>query len=186
MIPTKKLLRVVAVTLAVLLVPAVGLLFSEEVNWGPADFIMAAGLVLGAGLTLEFILLRDSHLTYRLASALAVGTLFVLVWANLAVGIIGSEGNPANLLYGAVFLVALVGASLSRFQAAGLARTLLSMAVVQFLVPLAALLIWRPLLTTGDDSAQLVVALGLNGFFALLFAAAGLLYRHAHRARSTA
>ena len=33
---------------------------------------------------------------------------FLLIWINLAVGIIGSEDNPANLMYGAVLLLGLV------------------------------------------------------------------------------
>jgi hypothetical protein len=41
---------------------------------------------------------------------------FILIWMNLAVGIIGSEDNPANLMYGGVLAVAIVGAFMVRFR----------------------------------------------------------------------
>ena len=33
---------------------------------------------------------------YRAAVGVAIAAAFILVWMNLAVGIIGSEDNPAN------------------------------------------------------------------------------------------
>jgi len=34
----------------------------------------------------------------------------IIVWINGAVGITGSENNPANLLYGGVLVVGIIGA----------------------------------------------------------------------------
>ena len=41
---------------------------------------------------------------------------FMVVWANLAVGLIGNEENPVNLWFGAVLLIAIAGSIASRFR----------------------------------------------------------------------
>jgi hypothetical protein len=43
-----------------------------------------------------------------LLPGLAVGTALFLVWSNLAVGLIGSENNPANMMYLGVLAVFLL------------------------------------------------------------------------------
>ena len=43
-------------------------------------------------------------------------------------------GNPANLLFAGVLLVAFAGAALARFRAAGLARAMVATAVAQTVV----------------------------------------------------
>ena len=47
--------------------------------------------------------------TYRRAFFVGFLGVFLLFWVNGAVGIIGSEDNPANLLYGGVVLTGFVG-----------------------------------------------------------------------------
>lgn len=67
--------------------PALAMLFTREVNWGPGDFVAAGGLLGLAGLGLE---LTARIATTPLRRALAAGTvvaLLLLVWAELAVGI---------------------------------------------------------------------------------------------------
>jgi hypothetical protein len=44
---------------------------------------------------------------------------------------IGSEGNPYNLLFGGVIVIALVGAVIARFRPAGLARAMIAAAIAQ-------------------------------------------------------
>src|SRR5690625_3892807 len=51
------------------------------------------------GHPLEIAVRKSTLRTYRLAVAVALFTAFCLVWANGAVGIIGAENNPINLLY---------------------------------------------------------------------------------------
>ncbi len=64
----------------------------------------------------------------------AVATTFLLVWINAAVGIIGGEGNSANLMFLVVILIAVAGAIVARFRADGLARAMAVAAVAQALV----------------------------------------------------
>ncbi len=73
--------------LIVLLAPAVAMQVTREVNWGPGDFVFAAGLLGLFGLTVELAsrlprggLLRACLVTGALAFVL-------IVWAEAAVGI---------------------------------------------------------------------------------------------------
>jgi len=75
---------------------------------------------------------------YRAASGIALVAGFLLVWMNLAVGIIGSEENPLNLMYGGVLVVGLLGALLARFRPAGMVRTMAAMAAAQVVVAAVA------------------------------------------------
>ena len=123
---------------ALLLAPLVAMQFTDEVQWTMGDFFVF-GLMLGtAGALLELAVRNGGNGAYRLGVALTVFGAFLLLWINLAVGIIGSEENPANLLFGTIFAVLFVGALLSRGQAAGLARTLYGAAVVQLAIALLA------------------------------------------------
>lgn len=178
-IPWKKLLRVAAVTVVLLLVPLVASFFSAGVDWSAVDYVIAGLLLFGAGATFELIARRGAPSVYRFAVATAVGACLLLGWGNLAVGLIGNEENPASLLYLAVPAVGLVGAGISRFHPAGMARTALVMAIVQALVPFVAMAIWRPVFAAGPETAGVVRVLMLNGFFVALFAASALMFRKA-------
>ena len=46
----------------------------------------------------------------------------LLIWMNLAVVLIGSENNPANLLYLGVLCIAILGAFIARLQPRGSCR----------------------------------------------------------------
>jgi len=71
-------------------------------------------------------------------ASVAIFAAFFLIWVNLAVGMIGDEDHPANLLHLAVPLIGLAGAALVRFQPAGLARVLVGLAATQMLIAGAA------------------------------------------------
>ena len=101
-----------------LLLPLVAMRFTDEVNWTASDFAFAAVLFGSVGLAFEFIVRKSSSLAYRFGSALAVVAAFLTIWVNGAVGMIGSEGNPYNLLFGGVLIVALVGAIAAWFEPA--------------------------------------------------------------------
>jgi len=58
---------------------------------------------------------------------------------NGAVGIIGNEGNNANLLFYGVLAVGLIGALIARFEPQGMARAMIATAAAQLLVFVIAL-----------------------------------------------
>lgn len=162
-------------TALVLLVPLAAMQFSDEMSWDSFDFVVAGVLIFGTGLAYEFLATRGSSPMYRIAAGLALAGAFLLVWMNLAVGLIGSENNPANLLYGGVLGVGIIGAVVARFRPQGMARTLFAMALAQGLVPFIAMMIWKPAFT----KAMLGV-LAVNAIFVLLFCTSALLFRRAN------
>jgi hypothetical protein len=112
--------------------PAIAMrLGADGVNWTASDFAIFGAMLLTACGACEICLLISRNIAYRGAAALAIGAGFLLTWINLAVGIIGDENAQANLVFVGVLLVGLVGASLARFQARGMARALMATAIAQ-------------------------------------------------------
>jgi len=119
-------------TAALLLtVPLVAMKYTEEVNWTASDSLFMGVLFGGIGLAFEFVLRRSNSLAYRFAAALALLATFLTVWVNGAVGMIGSEDNPLNLMFGGVLLIALIGAIIARLKPAGMMRAMLAAAIAQ-------------------------------------------------------
>lgn len=164
---SRSILRIAFGTALLLLVPLVAMLLTDEVNWSPADFVVAGFLLFGTGLAYERVARKGGSTAYRAATAVTMVTALLLIWMNLAVGLIGDEENPANLMYVGVLGVGLLGVYLSRFRPGGMARALFATAGAQVAVGVIA---WV---------AGLGFTLIVNGFFAVLWMAAGLLYRRA-------
>jgi len=121
-----------------LLSPLVAMQFTDEVNWSAADFVVFGAMLACAGGAFELAARMTRNTSYRVAVGVALGAAFVLVWANGAVGIIGSEDNPANLMFGGVLVVGLVGAVVARFRPQGMARALVATALAQAAVAVIA------------------------------------------------
>lgn len=82
----KQILRIVVITLALLTIPLIGMLFSQEVNWSAADFLVMGVMLFATGFFVEYTRQRYSNTPFRLISAGIVG-IFLTLWALLAVGI---------------------------------------------------------------------------------------------------
>ena len=117
-----------------LLLPAIAMqLGAEGVHWTASDFVVM-GLLLGSCCAAYEVATRMSGNTaYRLGFAIAILLGLLLVWINLAVGIIGGEANAANLVFAGVLLVGAVGALLGRLRAAGMARAMVASGIAQLL-----------------------------------------------------
>jgi hypothetical protein len=63
---------------------------TDEVNWTPLDFIVAGVLLLSTGLILALIIRKTKSVKYRIAMSIALIIVFLLIWAELAVGIFGT------------------------------------------------------------------------------------------------
>ena len=92
-----------------LALPFVAMQFDTGVNWTASDFAVFGAMLLMVGIPLELVARSSPSWTYRGAALLALLGAFLTVWANLAVGIVGSEDNPANLLFFAALMIGLVG-----------------------------------------------------------------------------
>ena len=181
---TRTYLRWVVVTLALLAIPFLAMVFqigvpdpgsgTEGVNWGPLDFAVMGILILGSGLLFEYASSRRGSTAHKAAVAIAVGAGLLLIWVNLAVGMIGDEGNPANLLYLFVVFIALFGAAVSRFDPRQASLAMFAAGGAQAVVALIALL------------ANLGPTLPADAFFAAAWIASGVLFRRAAEASATA
>ena len=154
-----------------LLAPAVAMwLGAEGVHWTGGDFLVMALLLGAAGGLFELGLRLDRRFSYRAGFWLATLAGFLTVWANLAVGMLGDEGHPANLLFAAVLALAVVGGFVARGRAAGMAKAMLAAGIAQLLIAAAALPMgFAPLETT------------LTALFALPWLAAAGLFAMAAR-----
>jgi hypothetical protein len=118
--------------------PLVAMRFTKEVAWTAFDFaVFGAMLAIACG-TFELALRASGNLAFRAAVGVAVATGFFIVWACGAVGIIGDEGNLANLMFGGVLLVAVAGGFVAKFGGASMARALVATAFVQAVVGIIA------------------------------------------------
>jgi hypothetical protein len=86
----KRLIGIVSTAAILLLIPFIAMQFTDEVKWGPIDFIVMGVLLLGTGLLCEFTLRKVKKTSYRIALIAAALLAFFLIWAELAVGIFGT------------------------------------------------------------------------------------------------
>jgi hypothetical protein len=173
----RAVLRWVLITAAVLAVPLLAMVFkvgipdpgsgTDGVNWGPMDFALIGVLVLGSGLLFEYASARAGTLAHRAAVGIAVAAGLFLIWVNLAVGMIGDEGNPANLMYLFVLFVALVGAAVARFEPREASMAMFATAAAHALVAVIAII------------AQLDPTLPADALFIAAWVASALLFRQA-------
>jgi hypothetical protein len=123
-----------------LLLPAVAMQLTPAVDWSPGDFVVMAAMLAMACGTVELGARASPSWAYRSAVGIAVLASFLLVWMNLAAGIIGPEDDdPANLMFAGVVAVAIAGALSARCRARGMAGAMAAAAVAQLAVAGVAL-----------------------------------------------
>ena len=86
----KRLLLILAAVPALLLIPLIGMQFSTGIDWNLLDFAVMGTLLAATGLMVELVLRKISGKEKRLATLAIVAIVFVLIWAELAVGIFGT------------------------------------------------------------------------------------------------
>lgn len=151
-----------------LLLPAIAMqLGVEGVLWTASDFVVMGVLLGSCCLAYEVATRMSGSTAYRLGFAVAIVLGFLLVWINLAVGIIGDEDNMANAVFAGVLLVGAVGALLGQLQAAGMARAMVATGLAQLLAGGYAL--WLGSMEGGM----------LSGAFAALWLTSAALFRKA-------
>jgi hypothetical protein len=72
---------------AILMTPLIAMQFTHEVNWNAADFVVMALLLAGLLGALEIVSRITRHPAMILLGAGAAILAFLLIWAELAVGI---------------------------------------------------------------------------------------------------
>jgi len=87
----KGLWHTAIVTVLILLLPLVAMQFTSEVNWDILDFIVMAGLCFTFGSLFVVVLLVAPQ--KRVLIGITLAALFVVIWAELAVGIFTNLGS---------------------------------------------------------------------------------------------
>lgn len=172
---SKKIAVLALATAFLLSIPLVAMQFTREVDWGPVDFMVMGTLIFGTGLAYILITRKANHITYRFAAGMALATAFLLIWANLAVGLIGAGPNPGNLMYMGVLAVGIIGTFLSNFKPSGMQRTMLATVLSLVLLTATALIMGMQ----HYPGSSVIEILGVNGLFIFLFTLAALLFRSA-------
>jgi len=156
-----------------LLAPLLAMQVTDEVRWDAADFAIFGGMLVTAGGAYELAARVTGDRVYRTAVGLALAGAFTLAWANLAVGVIGPEDHPANLMYFGVLAVGVIGAAVARLQPQGMVRALVATALAQALAALIAMI-------AGLGSSYMV-----TGFFVVLWLGSAWLFQRAARTRGS-
>jgi hypothetical protein len=73
--------------LLLLLIPLIGMLFSNEVNWSFFDFIIMGILILSISFGIKQVIKATNNRMFRMLLIGLILILFLVVWAELAVGI---------------------------------------------------------------------------------------------------
>lgn len=158
--------------LAVLLLPALAMQLTDEVDWTASDFVFATILLGFVGTAIELAVRFARSGKARIGYILAGLTAFLTFWSNAAVGIIGEE-DSVNLFFFLMVIAAMLAGMIVRFQVAAMRWIAVLLAVGQYAVGIAALC-----MMSGH-----AVEWGFLTFFALLWlSAAGCFHSAAKRA----
>ena len=178
----KPILSVAAATLLILAIPFTAMQFSGEVNWTLSDFILMGTIIFSCGMGYKLITRTSKETMYRIAIAYGIFTGFLLLWVNMAVGLIGSEDNMFNTLYFAVLAVGVIGGAFYRFAPRGMSYTFVAMAAVQAGLGLTALLAGMQHV----PHSSVIEIISVNGFFFTLFLIAAIMFHHVANDREKA
>lgn len=173
----KNIIRIAIGTALFLLIPLVLTLTGSGVDgdgfhWTWEDFIFAFVLIFGTGSLFELVRQKAKNSAYKFAAGLALAATFLLIWINGAVGLIGD--SDANVMYGGVVITLFIGTIIARLKPHGMSYVLFAAALVQFLIPIIALIIGTP-----DFSPGVVHVFMLNFFWVMMFVGSALLFRQA-------
>jgi MFS family permease len=155
--------------LALLLTPLAMMQISDEWHWTFGSFVFAGIMIGGVGLLYELAEWVSESRAYRAGVAVALVTSFLTVWTT----IVRDDGNGIGFLM--LIMAAIVGGFSAWFRPAGMARTMLGVAIMQAL--LGALIATAPSTASTPDGS--VRALLFSGFFAVLWLVSAAFFRAA-------
>lgn len=86
----KRLIIILVAAAVILSIPMIAMQFTDQVNWKTGDFVIMGILLFGTGIVCELALRMFSHSKYKYIVCGVILLAFLLVWAELAVGIFGT------------------------------------------------------------------------------------------------
>ena len=153
--------------LALLLTPLVMMQISREWHWSIGSFLLAGTMIGGVGLLYELAERASGSRAYRAGVAVALAASILTVWTTL----VRDDGNGLGFLL--LVVTAAIGGFAAWFRPAGMARTMLGVAIMQALLGLAT--------ATAPVTARVpngpVRAIIYCGFFAAMWLISAALFR---------
>lgn len=161
------------VTLGFLFIPMLAMLLQTGLQWSVFDFMVVGGLVFTAAM--GFMLLRSwsNSPTQSLAAMLAVASTFLVVWVNLAVGLIGAGPHWGNWIYAIIPFVIVGGVMIGGQNVRGLRISMYAAAISFLVIGLIALI--AGLQNLPESSVREII--GINVMFATLYLFSALLFQ---------
>ena len=157
--------------LALLLTPLAMMQFSDEWHWTIGSFLFAGAMIGGVGLLYDFVERASESRPYRAGVAVALVASFLIVWTTLV------RDDDTGIGYFLVIMAALVGGFSARFRPAGMARTMVGVAIMQALLGVAV--------ATAPSTASIAggsfKALLFGGFFTALWLLSAIFFRAASK-----
>jgi Kef-type K+ transport system membrane component KefB len=86
----KRLIIILTVIFILLLIPFAAMQFTNEVNWTSSDFLIMGVLLTVTGLLCEIVMRKVNSIKSRIIICAVILFVCFLIWAELAVGIIGT------------------------------------------------------------------------------------------------
>lgn len=152
--------------LALLLAPLVMMRISEGWHWTFGSFVFAGIVMGGVGLLYEFAERASENRAWRAGAAIALITAFLTVWTT----IVRDDGNGIGFFL--LVMAAAVGAFAAWFRAAGMARAMFGVAVMQALLSIA--IATAPVTASVPDAPFRFLLLG--AFFTALWLASAIFF----------
>jgi MFS family permease len=149
--------------LALLFTPLIMMQISDEWHWTIGSFLFAGVMIGGLGLLYELAERLSRSRAYRAGAAVALVTSFLTVWTT----IVRDDGTGIGFFL--LVMTAVVGGFSAWFRPAGMARTMLGVAIMQALLGVA--------IATAPSTASISGALLHSGFFATLWLISAALFR---------
>ena len=155
--------------LALLLTPLVMMQISDEWHWGIGSFVAAGIMIGGVGLLYEIAERASGSRAYRAGVAVALMASFLTVWTT----IVRDDGTGIGFLL--LIMAAAVGGFSAWFRPAGMARTMLGVAIMQAFLGLAIATAPSTASVPGGPFKILV----FSGFFAAIWLISAAFFRAA-------
>jgi hypothetical protein len=86
----KRLIIILLTVTMLLSIPLLAMQFTSEVNWTVSDFVIMGMLLFGTGLLCELVMRKVKSLQGRIILCGVILLVFLLIWIELAVGILGT------------------------------------------------------------------------------------------------
>jgi hypothetical protein len=86
----RRLIGILSGIAVILLIPLIAMQFTEEVKWTLSDFLVMGFLLIGTGLLCELVIRKVRKINWRIAFCFLLLLAFLIIWAELAVGIFGT------------------------------------------------------------------------------------------------